>query len=114
MRKKQWPTSYTDEADLLADAKLFLESLYRRGVTMLRISDKYTAGYPDILCCVQGKFVGIELKDDIGVASPQQELIMERITHAGGVADVCRSVYDIVDLLNKAVGYECYRAPNTR
>lgn len=114
MRMKAWPKSYTDEADLLSDAKTLLDILYRRGVTSLRISDRYTAGIPDILCCVQGKFVAIELKDESGTASPQQELTIARIIKNGGHARVCRNLYEIVDLLNEAVGYECYRAPNTR
>lgn len=111
---KQWPLSYKEEADFLSDAELYLSALSRRGVTALKVRDRYTSGYPDILCCVQGKFVGLELKDDIGAASPQQELVIERIIKAGGVAGVCRNIYDIVDLLNKAVGYECYRATGKR
>ena len=111
---KQWPLSYEDEDELLDDAKTFLEALSRRGVTALRICDRYTAGIPDILCCVQGKFVGIELKDNSGTPSAPQERTIERIIKAGGVAGVCRSIYDIVDLLNKAVGYECYRTTGKR
>ena len=111
---KPWPLSYEDEADFLDDAETYLTALSRRGVTALKIRDRYTSGYPDILCCVQGKFVGVELKDNVGVASPQQERIMEKIVNAGGVAGVCRNIYDIVDLLNKAVGYECYRATGKR
>lgn len=111
---KQWPLSYKEEADLLSDAEEYLSALSRRGVTALKIRDRYTSGYPDILCCVQGKFVGVELKDDTGVASPQQELIIKLIKKAGGVAGVCRNIGDIVDLLNEAVGYECYRANGKR
>ena len=94
----------------MRDAKTFLEGLSRHGVTALRICDRYTSGIPDILCCVQGRFVGIELKDDSGAASPQQKVIIERINNAGGAAGICRNIQDIVDLLNKAVGDECYRA----
>lgn len=112
--KHIWPDSYEHEADLLKDVKTFLESLFRRGVVFLRISDRYTSGIPDILCCVQGKFVGIELKDNTGTASPQQEVLIARIRRVGGVAGVCRNVQDVVDLLNEAVGYECYRKGNRR
>lgn len=43
------------------------------------------AGIPDIICCVNGKFVGIEVKADDGHASELQKLNIDRIEKANGI-----------------------------
>ena len=44
------------------------------------------AGVPDFLCCVRGKFVGVETKSAKGRLTPTQKLEADRIKQAGGVA----------------------------
>lgn len=48
-------------------------------------ANSYTArGIPDLLCCVNGKFLAIEVKATNGRPSKLQELTIEQIKNAGG------------------------------
>ena len=54
------------------------------------------AGTPDILACVRGTFVGIEVKKPKGgVVSALQKLKIKQIRNAGGVALVATSVEEV-------------------
>lgn len=44
------------------------------------------AGVPDLLCCINGRFVAIEVKADKGSASALQLYQIEEINAAGGIA----------------------------
>lgn len=57
-------------------------------------------GLPDIICCYNGRFVGLEVKTDRGRLRPKQKLTLTRIRKAGGVAAVVRSVAEVEDILN--------------
>lgn len=59
------------------------------------------AGVPDILACINGKFVGIEVKRPGGVVSALQKYNIQRIKEAGGVAFVAYSVEDVRFNLDK-------------
>lgn len=48
------------------------------------------AGIPDLLCNVNGFFVAVELKTEIGRTSKLQDYNIERIRGSGGVAIVLR------------------------
>ena len=48
------------------------------------------AGVPDILACVNGHFVGIELKTETGRTSKLQEYNLAKIRQSGGQALVLR------------------------
>ena len=51
------------------------------------------AGLPDIIVCVEGKFIGLETKlPDGGNATPIQKFVHGKIKAAGGQAQVVRSV----------------------
>ena len=51
--------------------------------------DAYSvAGVPDLLCCLDGRFVGIEVKADDGEPSELQIWTVKQIRKAGGVAVV--------------------------
>jgi hypothetical protein len=45
-------------------------------------------GTPDILACVCGRFVAIELKTDTGKLSALQEYNLKKITESGGISIV--------------------------
>lgn len=49
-----------------------------------------TAGIPDLLCCINGKFVALELKTEKGRATVLQKLNIFKIQEAGGYARVLR------------------------
>lgn len=42
-------------------------------------------GVPDLLACVNGRFVGIEIKSETGISSPLQQWNIEEITKSGGI-----------------------------
>lgn len=46
-------------------------------------------GIPDLLICLGGYFVGMELKDITGKASPSQLYNLGKIRDAGGLAMIC-------------------------
>ena len=61
------------------------------------------AGTPDILCCYQGKFIGIEVKNPNGkgVVSKLQNYRIKEIKKAGGIAVVVTSLQEVKDLFNE-------------
>lgn len=48
------------------------------------------AGIPDLLCNVNGFFVAVELKTEVGRTSKLQDYNIERIRESGGVAILLR------------------------
>lgn len=54
-----------------------------------------TAGIPDIIACIGGKFYGFEVKNERGKTSALQELTICKIKAAGGTALVVRSVDEV-------------------
>lgn len=63
-----------------------------------------TAGIPDIICCISGDFFAFEVKTETGKATKLQEATIRKITDAGGIAVVVRSVEDVQKTL-EAFGY---------
>jgi hypothetical protein len=49
-----------------------------------------TAGIPDLLCCIHGRFVALELKTEKGKATVLQKVSIFKIQEAGGYACVLR------------------------
>lgn len=58
-----------------------------------------TAGIPDIIACIDGKFYGFEVKTDIGKPTKLQEFTIRKINKAGGIAVVVRSVDEVKSIL---------------
>lgn len=56
-------------------------------------------GTPDILACVDGRFVAIEVKTPTGRLTKLQKYHIDRIIEAGGVAFVATSVDDVIEKL---------------
>lgn len=58
------------------------------------------AGIPDILACVNGKFVAVEAKRPSGGRlSKLQEHELKKIVKAGGVGAVCRSLEEFMEIV---------------
>lgn len=57
------------------------------------------AGVPDIIACVNGKFIAIEVKRPRGVVSELQKANIELIKRAGGVAFIAYSVEEVKRVL---------------
>lgn len=54
-----------------------------------------TAGIPDIIACIGGKFYGFEVKTERGKPTALQEATIRKIRAAGGIAVVVRSVEEV-------------------
>ena len=60
-----------------------------------------TAGIPDILACIGGRFYGFEVKTERGKPTALQEATIRKIQAAGGIAAVVRSVADVKAVLTE-------------
>jgi hypothetical protein len=72
------------EAKLKDEVKAWLKSL--NAYTYMPVPAGYGAQTLDFLCCINGRFVGIETKAEGKVPTPRQEACMRAIREAGGVA----------------------------
>ena len=57
-----------------------------------KISDRWYSGIPDVFILMEGHFMFIEFKTEIGVVSKIQKVIFKIIENAGGTVKICRSV----------------------
>lgn len=60
-------------------------------------------GVPDILCCYKGRFIGIEVKNEKGKTSPLQDVNIQQIKDAGGLAIVARTVDEVKQLIDSII-----------
>jgi len=58
-----------------------------------------TAGIPDIIACVRGRFFAFEVKTATGKATPLQKATLQKILASGGTAAVVRSVDEVRAIL---------------
>ena len=54
-----------------------------------------TAGIPDIIACINGRFYGFEVKTEDRRPTKLQESTIRKIKNAGGIALVVRSVDEV-------------------
>lgn len=54
-----------------------------------------TAGIPDIIACIDGKFYGFEVKTEVGKSTALQDATICKIRSARGTAVVVRSVDEV-------------------
>lgn len=67
------------------------------------VQNGYGASTLDFLCCIDGRFVGVEVKSKYGKMTPRQAVIINQIRDAGGIAFVARSVDDVIQGLKDPV-----------
>ena len=65
-----------------------------------------SAGIPDVICCLDGRFFAFEVKTSKGRLTKLQEQTIHRIKVAGGHAYVVRSVEDVKAVLWAYAGIE--------
>ena len=58
-----------------------------------------TAGLPDIICCIGGRFVAFEVKQPSGNLTKLQEATIQRIKDAKGKAYKVSSVEEVKSIL---------------
>lgn len=61
-----------------------------------------TAGIPDVVACIGGRFCAFEVKQPSGRLTRLQEAALEKIRDAGGVAGKVTSVEDVKEMLADA------------
>lgn len=60
------------------------------------------SGIPDILACINGKFVAIEVKrSEGGIISPLQKAQIQKIKENGGIAGVACSMEEFLEILKE-------------
>ncbi len=88
--------------------KAVMASLKERpGVWMFKVAGgpMQQRGVPDIICCVNGSFVALEVKrPGLGRLTGLQALTIERIRESGGVAEVVTSVEEAAAVLEVIEG----------
>jgi len=87
--------------------KAVMAYLKGRGVWCFKVAGgpMQQRGVPDIICCVNGAFVALEVKrPGLGRLTDLQALTIERIRESGGVAEVVTSVEDVAALLEVIEG----------
>lgn len=57
---------------------------------VLKTQERGRHGVPDLLVCLRGNFIAIELKKEGGKTMPLQQHVIYQITQAGGIAFVSR------------------------
>ena len=60
-----------------------------------------TAGIPDIIACIGGRFFAFEAKIQDGKVTKLQEATIRKIRAAGGVAVVVRSADEVRDVIER-------------
>ena len=90
--------------------KKYLES---KGAWFVKFfANAYTSsGIPDILCCINGRFVGIEVKQETGKPSLLQQVHLKRIGEAGGIGILAypsgyEKLKDLIDNLSEDKNYQ--------
>lgn len=58
-----------------------------------------TAGIPDIIVCYKGKFIGLECKAKGRKPTVLQQITINKINRAGGIAKVVYSLEEVKELL---------------
>ena len=60
-----------------------------------------TAGIPDIIACINGRFYAFEVKTPVGKTTALQDATIRKIRKCGGQAFVVRSVDEVKEILNQ-------------
>ena len=63
-----------------------------------------TSGIPDIIVCIVGRFIALEVKTQKGKTTPLQNAAIRKIRSSGGFAFVVRSVEEAKNAIDSATG----------
>lgn len=97
------------ESDLQAKCLRWVKSLSEVWVLKVVGSATQASGVPDIIMCINGYFVAIELKrpDGKGTVSDIQKAQIQRIKRAKGVAEVVDSFDRFKEIVNDYIQRPC-------
>lgn len=112
MGKRKLPVQKS-ESELQTDMIKYLQSkkIYNININPGRFM---RAGIPDLICCVKGLFVAIEIKrpDGKGVTSALQEINIEQIKKSGGIAVVMDNYIEFTKFVDKLLECEVIKQWN--
>lgn len=95
------------ESNLVYKVEKYLKTTFRHEAWFIKTvgNASQKSGIPDILCCVKGKFIGIELKreDGSGKASEQQIIECRKIERAGGYSIIGKDFNEIKNFIEAIV-----------
>lgn len=76
--------------------------LTERGVFVFKVhgGPMMMAGLPDLIACVKGRYVGIEVKMPGNTPSARQRYVHRKIENAGGEVIVAYGIDDVRHLVN--------------
>lgn len=63
-----------------------------------------TSGIPDIIVCIDGRFIALEVKTQKGKTTPLQNAAIRKIRSSGGFAFVVRSAEEAKNAIDSAMG----------
>lgn len=87
------------EKDIVAAILRYLKGLPRCFAWKTHGGMYGTAGIPDIIACMEGRFYAFEVKQPSGRLSRLQEVTLKKIEAAGGVAVMVTSVDEVKSTL---------------
>jgi hypothetical protein len=90
------------EAEIVRSIQRFLKTVPRCFFWKEHGGMYGTAGIPDIIACIDGRFFGFEVKTETGKPTALQEATLRKINDAGGTSLVVRSVADVKATLQRA------------
>jgi len=79
---------------------------YRQNSSAVKIDKRFIRstsinGLPDIICILEGTYIGLEVKTDIGTLNANQIKTHREIIAAGGLVYVVRSLNDVKAIFEK-------------
>ena len=81
--------------------KSILDYIEARGYYAVNVITASTSGVPDILACIAGTFVGIEVKLDYNSTSVLQDDDIGLIQESGGKTIIAYSIKDVSELIDE-------------
>lgn len=93
------------ESKLQQECVKYLKS---KGIYYINIygSGRTAKGAPDIIACINGKFVAFELKVEDGVISPSQRIHEKNIRKSGGYHFYPRSLEEFIQILDEMMNFQ--------
>lgn len=91
----------TKEQDIQGDIIKYIQSIGGIAFKQNQIGIYAQAGVPDLLCCVKGHFIAIEVKKPKKKPTPIQYAFLEAINKCGGLAFYVTSVDEVKSYIEK-------------
>ena len=88
------------EQKIQSDIVKYLESI---GAYVVKVIKATRSGVPDIIACINGLFVAVEVKKKGGRVSSLQWHNIKRIQDKGGIAIVAYSVEDVEKIFKEGI-----------